>query len=164
MTQHKTLYSQAFREQALQKVFSRGNRTVKSVAQELHMNHWTLKNWMAMNKPTIPENPSNTQQRPQDWPLAERLEVLMETHAMDQEAIGAFCRQKGIFPHHLKQWRKDFETGARAKTDAIRLRELKSTCQTLERELHRKDKALAEAAALLVLKKKYQTLWEEKAE
>ncbi|HED12546.1 MAG TPA: hypothetical protein ENI62_02650 [Gammaproteobacteria bacterium] len=39
------------------------------------------------------------------------MDALMETHTMDQEAIGAFCRQKGIFPHHLKQWRKEDSSG-----------------------------------------------------
>ena len=164
MTHQKTLYSPAFREQALKKVYARGNRTVKSIALELNMNHYTLKNWMTMNKPITSDHQSGTQQRPQDWPVAERLDALMKTYAMDQEAIGAFCRKQGIFSHHLKQWRQEFASGSRTKADLARLRELKTNCQSLERELRRKDKALAEAAALLVLQKKYQALWVEKGE
>jgi len=164
MTHQKNLYSPAFREQALKKVYARGNRTVKSIALELNMNHYTLKNWMTTNKLFHPEKLRDSTQRPQDWPVADRLDALMKTYAMDQQALGAFCREQGIFPHHLKQWREDFATGSRTKADLSRLRELKTTCQSLERELRRKDKALAEAAALLVLQKKYQALWEEKGD
>lgn len=99
--------------------------------------------------------------RPSDWSLAERFQILMESHALDEEALHAFCREKGIFRHHLEQWQAAFVAGG-AVLDAAQLRELKESNKVLTRELSRKEKALAEAAALLVLQKKYQALWEEK--
>ena len=88
----------------------------------------------------------------------------MESYGLDKEGLNRFCREKGVFVHHLEQWREAFEQG---KSDAFgteksEIRALKESKKALERELKRKEKALAEAAALLVLQKKYQALWEEK--
>lgn len=158
----KVQYTEAFRQQALAKVYSRGSRSVKSIAEELNINPWTLKNWMKSRKDPSCTNDS-VDKRPRDWSASERLDALMQTHAMDDAALAAWCREKGLFPHHLKQWRSRFESGRSAKdTHASELRELKRSIQALERDLGRKEKALAEAAALLVLQKKYQALWEEK--
>jgi len=90
--------------------------------------------------------------------------MLLESHGMDEEALNAFCRERGIFRHHLEQWREAFETGPTQglQSDRSELRELKEVNRGLKSELNRKEKALAEAAALLVLQKKYQALWEEK--
>lgn len=79
--------------------------------------------------------------------------------------MNAWCREQGIFPHHLQAWRKDFETGtSETAVSRSEWRDLKANYQTLQCELKRKEKALAEAAALLILQKKYQALWEEKDE
>ena len=88
----------------------------------------------------------------------------MASHGLDEQGLNALCREKGIFRHHLQQWCAAFEAGPSGSSpvNASALKELKETNKVLERELKRKDKALAEAAALLVLQKKYQALWEEK--
>lgn len=159
----KTQYTEAFRQQALEKVYTRGSRTVIAVADELNMNPYTLKNWMKSHKETTPSSDGIAGKRPHDWSPAERLEVLLDSHGLDEAALSIFCREKGIFPHHLQQWRAAFEGGpsSASKVNPAALRDLKETNKTLARELRRKDKALAEAAALLVLQKKYQALWEE---
>ena len=150
-------YTEAFREQALKKVYSRGKRTVKSVADELNMSHKTLGNWMRAKHRIEGSMPSTP-----DKSLSERLMLLMESHGLAGEALNAFCREKGIFSHQLAQWREAFEGGQTSVADRSALRELKETNKQLHRELTRKEKALAEAAALLVLQKKYQALWEER--
>ena len=159
MTRKRTLYTQAFRQQALAKVYSRGSQSIDSVAQNLNMNHWTLKNWIAADKPSSQVTSEN--QRPQDHSASERLNLLMESHALSDADLAAFCRTKGLFPHHLKQWREDFETQTSARANRSEVKALKTSYQSLERELVRKEKALAEAAALLVLQKKFQAFWED---
>lgn len=160
MTQ-KIQYTRAFRQQALAKVYSRGDRSVKSIADELIVNHWTLKNWMKAKNNPCNASDGDSDKRPDDWSTAERLEALIKTHGLDEQGLGAWCSEKGLFAHHLRQWRADFESGGRANQTS-ELRKLKASNKQLERDLLRKDKALAEAAALLVLQKKYQALWEEK--
>lgn len=102
------------------------------------------------------------EKRPQDWRAEERLNALIETAALGQEEKAAWCRQKGLYSHHLDQWRKDMVAGkgmgesAKSRTET---RQLRAAIKSLNKELRRKDKALAETAALLVLKKKADLIW-----
>jgi hypothetical protein len=77
------------------------------------------------------------------------------------EDLNTWCRERGVFAHQLEQWKTDFCSHGDAedqREEARALRALKVENQSLERELLRKDKALAEAAALLVLQKKFRAL------
>ena len=156
-------YTESFRQQALEKVYTRGSSTINAVAEDLNMSYGTLRNWMKADRNRLPTKDGLQSKRPQDWSLAERLQILMESHGLDEEALNAWCREKGIFRHHLEQWQAAF-TASSAVDSRSQLRELKEQNKALTRELNRKEKALAEAAALLVLQKKYQALWVEKDE
>ncbi|MDY0219447.1 MAG: hypothetical protein RBR14_08890 [Candidatus Cloacimonas acidaminovorans] len=97
------------------------------------------------------------EKRPQDWTSEERIDALIETGSMSDEERVAWCRTKGIFAHHLKQWKKDVIASVNPKSGKKKSNEtgrLKKEILSLKKELSRKDKALAETAALLVLKKK----------
>ena len=156
-------YTESFRQQALEKVYTRGSSSIRAVAEDLNMSFGTLRNWMKADRNNSQANAGEQSKRPQDWSRAERLQILMESHGLDEEALNALCREKGIFRHHLEQWQAAFAAGG-AVDSRTQLRELKETNKALTRELKRKEKALAEAAALMVLQKKYQALWEEKDE
>jgi len=100
--------------------------------------------------------------RPNDWSAEDKLKVVMEASSLDDEQLGAFLRSKGLHQTHLDQWRSQMlnalqngsskKKSRRNNVDAKRIR-------ALEKEINRKDKALAETAALLVLKKKVQEIW-----
>ncbi len=99
--------------------------------------------------------------RPRDWTAEEKLAAMIEAASLADEDLGAWLREKGLREANLKQWRQEILKGlaepkarssSRSSADTRRIREL-------ERELTRKEKALAEAAALLMLKKKAQALW-----
>jgi DNA-binding transcriptional MerR regulator len=156
-------YPKAFIEQALVKVFSRGERSVNSVAEELNVNHHTLKYWMKKKiKVVSGVQDTSKERRPQDWTADEQLAALQETHGLDADAVQAWCRERGIFPHHLASWKAAFCAAPKESAEGGReLRELKEEIAALKREAVRKDKALAEAAALLMLQKKYRALWED---
>ena len=157
-----TTYSAEFKEQALRKVFARGRRSVREVAEELNMNHLTLKGWMKKKLPEAVRGAVKRERRPEDWRPEERLAALQESHGLEEEALNAWCRERGLFAHHLDGWKRDFcrDPGGTGETstNARELRVLKERNQNLQRELARKEKALAEAAALLVLQKKYRAL------
>ena len=161
----KPTYSKAFRQQALEKVYNRGDRTVQAIADDLNINSWPLKNWMKLPKEVVESQAGLMTKRPQDWSLSERFQLILDSQGKAGETLNAWCREQGIFPHHLHAWRKAFETGtSETVVSRAEWRELKASHQALQRELKRKEKALAEAAALLVLQKKYQALLEEKDE
>jgi hypothetical protein len=157
----KSTYAEGFMEQALAKVFSREDRTVRSVAEDLNVNYHTLKNWMKRESVTKRDGKVIKEKRPQDWSAEEQLVALHETHGLSGEALQAWCRERGLFAHHLTSWKAGFCAEAAAGTSGTRdWRALKDQNEQLKRELLRKDKALAEAAALLVLQKKFRALWE----
>src|SRR5260370_22094309 len=101
-------HSEAFIEQALVKVFSRGDRWVKSVAEDLNVGYYTLKDWMKRKSVTKSGVPATREKRPQDWTAAEQLVALQETHGLSGEALQAWCRERGIFAHHLTSWQTPF--------------------------------------------------------
>ena len=94
--------------------------------------------------------------RPQDWSAEEKLAAVLEAASLTEEEFGAFLRSRGLHEAQLQQWRDQMLVGLEPKpakrVETKRIRDL-------EKELRRKDKALAETAALLVLKKKAQEIW-----
>ena len=162
-------HSPEFKEQALRKLRERGARTQQSVADELNICLSTLKGWLQGSTKMARVLPHGAKPLPGDvpviaWGSSDRLQALNESHALSGEALHAWCREKGLFAHQLQTWREAFLTGAEPITGSARdsrsaVRELQLKNDLLERQLRRKDKALAEAAALLVLQKKFQALW-----
>ena len=157
------VYSDAFIEQALVKVYSRGKRTVQDVADDLHVNVYTVKNWIRRKNLYMLKASSDREKRPQDWSRSEQLVALHETHTLDEEALQAWCRERGLFVHHLEAWRTAFCLDAKSSVpaDAREVRSLQQENEKLKKDLGRKEKALAEAAALLLLQKKFNALWED---
>jgi len=153
-------YSAAFIEQALIKVYSRGERTVQSVAEELNVNYQTVKNWMK-RKESVTAAGATKERRPQDWTPEQRLVALHESHGLEGEARQAWCRENGLFAHHLSSWKAAFCAGAKAASCRQEIRVLQDENKQIKREIVRKDHALAEAAALLILQKKFRALWED---
>ena len=158
----KSSYTEAFKEQAVEKVLQREHKTIQTIADELNVNHFTLKNWLKTYKRgSMSKEPAS--KRPEDWNTEQRFQLLMESSTFEGDAMNAFCRQKGIFTHHLEAWRKAFLWASQTATKTASDKVLRDQVKQLTKELNRKEKALAEAAALLVLQKKFNAFWEEKA-
>lgn len=156
-------YSQAFIEQAVIKLLSRGKRSIISVAQELNINYHTAKYWLKRAMLRQPPVSTTKEKRPQDWSAQEQFLALQETHGLSSESLQTWCRERGLFAHHLTAWKTAFCTTQNTGPGALELRTLKAENDQLKRDLVRKEKALAEAAALLILQKKFRALWEDEA-
>ena len=114
----------------------------------------TLERWRA-NALSIPA-------RERVWTAAARLQAVIATAAMDEARRSAWCRENGVYPTQLRQW-KENATVALSEVPEERItpqqsREAKRRIKELERDLRRKDKALAETTALLVLSKKFEAI------
>lgn len=165
----KRKFSQAFKVQAVEKALNRAEgKTILSVSESLGIGHSTLGKWLikAKNNELVVTsiNDINKEKRPHDLSLKERFDLVLKCSSLDGSEVSTLCREQGLYPHHIKQWELDFvnaknNQGGVAK--ASETKELKKTIKKLERELHRKDKALAETAALLVLQKKVHDIWGE---
>ena len=125
------------------------------VAREIGVGAGTLERWRAeaLSKPA----------RERTWTAAARLEAVIVTAAMDETARGAWCREHGVYPQQLQRWRQA-ATQALAEPEEVRAspqqtKHDRRRIKELEREVRRKDKALAETAALLVLSKKVEAIF-----
>ena len=164
---NRNQHTDQFREQALSKVRQRGTRSVRDIAAELNMSAGTLRKWWARSNAGVAvaaplaELPSELPA--ESWSVAQRLLALHHTHDLSGAALHAWCRERGLFEHQLIAWRDAFCAVASpdSRESKLAVRELQTRNEGLHRELRRKEKALAEAAALLVLQKKFQALWED---
>lgn len=157
----KSKYSEAFIDQAVVKLLSRGKRTVQAVANELNVNYHTAKNWIKKGTLAKVGVWPTKDRRPQDWNAQEQLVALHETHGLSDEDVHAWCRAHGLFAHHLTSWKTAFCAATKVDSGTRELGTLKDENDQLKRQLVRKDKALSEAAALLILQKKFRALWED---
>ena len=97
---------------------------------------------------------------PEDWTAEEKLKALLEYDKLEEEQKGKYLRKKGLHSIHLQRWQQEFVEAYATKKKKPRGGDPKQKrIKELEKELRRKDKALAETAALLVLKKKAQAIW-----
>ena len=162
---NRNQYSIEFRNQALSKARERGeDKTLQDVADELNIGQSTLKGWLQASARQAKKSQTASlsgAEPSQFWSADQRLQALNESYHLQDEALHAWCREKGLYAHQLLAWREAFCAPAEpsAKEGRGAMRELQSQNDSLERQLRRKDKALAEAAALLVLQKKFQALW-----
>ena len=121
----------------------------------------TLKKWIKKTELDSTRALQPKSKRPDDWRPEERLDALHQAYGLTGEALNVWFREQGIFVLQLKQWKAEFcsQSGSSDKREKARaLQLLKTEVHSLERQLLRKDKALAEAAALLVLQKKFRAL------
>ncbi len=107
---------------------------------------------------------SDAKQPAENWSAESKLAVIIETGSLSELEIGEYCRRKGIFPEQITDWRNAFIASSTQKPAAKtassgQSRDDKKRIRELERELRRKDAALAETAALLVLRKKLNAYW-----
>jgi transposase len=114
----------------------------------------TLERWRA--------DALSTPARERVWTAAARLQAVIATAAMDETRRSAWCRENGVYPSELQQW-KESATAALSEVPEERVtpqqrRDEKKRIKELERDLRRKDKALAETTALLVLSKKFEAI------
>lgn len=159
--------TQSFKIQAVEKALSRDPQTsLQEIADSLGVGYSTLGKWISKSKKHELESDNTLmkikEKRPHDWSLEERLNMVITCGSLDEEKMNAYCREQGIYSHHVMQWKKDFthdpSSTNKANTKAEN-KKLKAQNKLLTKELNRKEKALAETAALLVLQKKVNIIW-----
>lgn len=153
-------YSVEFKKSAVQKYLSRGNRSVNEVLQEIGIASPTIYQWRDQFA-KVPGMTKST--KPQSRSASEKFKALMEYDALPSEKRGEYLRKNGLHEEHLIEWRNQVEDAFSPKKKSLQERQElaaeKNKVKQLEREIRRKDKALAEVSALLVLKKKADLIW-----
>jgi hypothetical protein len=141
----------------------REDQTLTAIAKQHTVSRSALSRWIQEVKAgKLTSEKQIPEQCPSDWSNEAKQIALTASEGLSEEHRSAYCREKGIYQHHLEQWKQELmnkPNDDKLKQYRADIRVLKDENKQLQRELRRKEKALAEAAALIILKKKAQALF-----
>ena len=160
-------YSTGFKARMIQRLSEPDAISATDLAKEVGVAQSSLSRWKRQAS-TILDMANDTRkndhkQPPNKRPAEEKLRIVMEAAQLSDKELGAFLRKEGVHESHLEVWRRSMlealSSSSKTSKGARRGSSEAKRDKALERELRRKEKALAETAALLVLKKKAQAIW-----
>ena len=156
-------YSAERKESVIQRMMPPQNTPIAELAAETGISHVTLYTWRRQARVegiAVPADGKN----PEKWSSEDKFAIVLEAASLNEAELAEYCRQKGLYVEQIEAWRKaclqaNANSVAKAKAQREQTKQDRKQIKTLEQELRRKDKALAEAAALLVLQKKARAIW-----
>ena len=157
-------YSPERKEAILSKVLPPQSRSVVEVANEEGIHCSTVYTWLKTaqsNGVTMTNSTSLTAEK--------KLAIIIETSPLTESELAKYCRENGFYPEKIKAWKSEFVQGMQTKKVSSKAsikeaKDDKAEINALKKELRRKDKALAETAAILVLRKKLSALYDQEDE
>lgn len=163
-------YSSKFKATMVRKMAGSNAISANALSREVGVSQTVLSRWLRLASQQVVSVPKQSSKgamtvsqakRPKDWTPEEKLRVVVEAESLSDEELGAFLRKNGVYEAHLKEWRQQMLS---ALTQHSPRKSFKNSSEQrqireLAKELDRKDKALAEAAALLMLQKKARILF-----
>lgn len=152
-------YSRSVKVGVLKKVLPPEGRNIASVSKETGISEQTIRNWINRQASGSLDEKAG-EKSPRNLSSSEKYQLLMESKKIPKQELGEFLRERGLHSQHLTLWDQEFAEMVKdnGKKQEKKVRDLQKKVRQLEKELNRKDKALAETAALLVLKKKLDLL------
>jgi transposase-like protein len=164
VTVNKKRYSEKFKKRMIQRLVGPQKMSAHTLSKEIGVCQPTLSLWLrkAGRVAVVDDKTKPRVRRPEDWTPKEKLEAVLAAERMTDGDLGLWLRRMGLKEQHLREWRAALAERASAVFEPREPRlsaESRKRVKELERELVRKDKALAETAALLVLQGKMEALW-----
>lgn len=159
-------YSEERKQAVLAKLLPPHNLSVQALAEQERISVPTLYKWRKEARAQGRCLPDSDADGSASWSSRDQFAAVVETAALNAEERSAYCRQRGLYPEQLERWRDDCERAAdlaatQRNAQSREARAQRQQIKTLERELRRKEAALAETAALLTLRKKAAAIWGE---
>lgn len=157
-------YSEAFKSSIIAKMLPPNNIPVPDLARDTGIPKDTLYAWRIQHRRASGQTLVKQQAPSGELSSAEKFSVVVETASLNEVELSEYCRRKGLYPEQISTWRESClqaNAAVSPKVDRAALSAQTKQIKQLEAELRRKDKALAETAALLVLQKKVQAIWGE---
>jgi transposase-like protein len=156
-----TTYSAEFKASIIARMLAPNNAPIPDLARELNIPKDTLYAWRSKARKeaqgaaagALPCSGRSSE---------EKFAVVLETATLNEVELGEYCRGRGLYPQEIDAWRQSCAQANAmvcSKGERAEIRAHKQRIKQLEQELGRKEKALAEAAALLVLEKKVRALF-----
>lgn len=161
-------YSKEIKESMVSRMMPPKNESVRRLSEESGISDATLYNWRKEARAAGNPSPGNDQTA-NKWSSEDKFLVVLETYSMNEDELAEYCRQKGLYKEQIKSWKKVCLTAngrnlAQSKQLSQDLRIERNKRNELEEELRNKEKALAEAASLLLLRKKARAIWGDREE
>ena len=164
-------YNETIKADVKRRMSPPARQSVAQISKELGIHLATLYAWRKawrLQGEVVPAS----EKAPESWSSADKFTVVLESSGLNATELGAFCRERGLYPEQVDRWRQAAQdanansmlTMADQKDLEKRHQQDQREIKRLQQELRRKDKALAEAAALLMASKKIQAYWGEDGE
>jgi transposase-like protein len=155
-----TRYSPERKEAVLRKMLPPQSRSMSEVANEEDIPYNTLYTWFK-----TAQRSGIKMSNSMSWTAENKLAIIIETGPLTESELAKYCRENGLYPEQIKAWKDEFVLGVQTKkvSNKASIKEAqadKREIKSLKKELRRKEKALAETAALLVLRKKLNALYD----
>jgi transposase-like protein len=161
-------YSQEIRETMVAKLCTPGGPGYTQLSLESGIATSTLHTWVQKYGNGAP---MKKPRRPQDWSAKDKLQAVFEALKLSEQELGEYFRKHGIHSHHIEEWKSEaFASIEEVKKSRGRpaldpeVVALRAKNKELERDLNRKNKALAEQSAIIILQKKLKSLYGEPEE
>jgi transposase len=170
-------YSNQFKSAMVRRLSGNNPLSANALSKEVGVSQTSLSTWLrdasvarseGLQGPTngflkeVSYKMTQTPKRPKDWSPEQKMQAVLEASRLSEADLGAYLRKEGLHESNIEQWRLEMLRGIQNMTPRKKSKGKSAEAkriQQLEKELSRKDKALAETAALLVLKKKVQAIW-----
>lgn len=152
-------FSEEQKRMWVKKFLTRGSKSIEVFCRENAMSGTALYRWVGIYGRTDEMKP--LARTPQNWTPEEKFKAVMAFDGLPVEEQGAYLRREGVHVDHIEMWREKMQRSLEPESQDKRSErgEMVYRILDLEKELLRKDKALAEAAAILILKKKVDLIW-----
>ncbi len=156
-------YSNELKQQIMLRMMPPNNESVSQISRDSGLAEATLYKWQKearANGVAVPGGEKETEK----WSTRDKFSIVVETATLSEIELSEYCRAKGLFVEQVEAWRDacmQANGGVAEQATKLQkeLRNKEREMKTLTRELKRKDAALAETAALLVLRKKARAIW-----
>ena len=161
MAKKNRSYTKEFKDSVLKRLDQ--NETVTSLSDELNISKSTIYQWVRTHNKKQKNNSINLKSK-SNWTSEDKFQVVLESSSFTEAELAEYCRRKGIYVDEVKAWREQCLKANETTTEDPKLlkeslKAEKEINKELQRELRHKEKALAETAALLVLRKKANAIW-----
>jgi transposase-like protein len=159
----KKQFSKEFKDSVVTKIVNRGGQTIAEVCRQAGISLSAGRRWIS-ERDMVPAMKNS--KRSEQWTAEAKLNAIIQSTRFNEEELGAFLRKEGLHSHQIDRWRAEILTALGPvcrKQNAVKDNSAQRI-KELERDLNRKDKALAEASALLILQKKVNLIWGNQSE
>ena len=156
-------YTRRVKEAAIRMMLPPESKPLSKISETLGIPLGTLKKWQQELRASGHAAPANDDPADQ-WSSKDKFLIVVETINLNEAELSEYCRLKGLYPEQVKQWQEicirangeiPGQIAEMMQQDKAMQRELRQ----IKKELQRKESALAETAALLVLRKKAEAIW-----